>query len=74
MMHSRLHQHSEVDSCGEVRGELPSLPEGQASAFKLKRGHLSSRGPLDGQDLLSNDGQNFQVDAVEFIKASPGTR
>jgi hypothetical protein len=28
---------------------------------------------LDGQNLLSNDGQHFKVDAIEFVEARPGT-
>lgn len=74
MMHLRHYWHSEVNSRSEVRGQLQNLPEGQARAFKFKRGHLSSLCSLNGQNLLSNDRQHFQVDAVELIKASPGTR
>ena len=35
--------------------EVGAPPEGEASALKLEGGHLGSLGPLDGQDLLSND-------------------
>ena len=49
-----------------------SSPQGQTRAFKLKGSQLGCLGPLNGQNLLSNDREHLQIDAVELIKASPG--
>lgn len=49
--------------------DLPlSLPPSLPSAHPL----LLSK--LDGRDLLCNDRENFNVDAVELVKARPGPR
>ena len=38
------------------------------------RGDLGSLGVADGDQLLSDDRQDFDVDTVEFVKAAPGAR
>lgn len=36
-------------------------------------GYLGRLGVSDGDELLSDDGQHLDVDAIELIEAAPGT-
>ena len=42
-------------------------------SFEVKDFGSAHDGLLNAQDLLGNYGQHFNVDAVEFIKACPGS-